>query len=214
MAKKFDDELLDDARKENKKFHQNGSGGGSDVKTDTQNSGTDDQSQGNAGEDKKTDPKNTGSESSHSNPPPPPPKDEFQEKFDEYFKGMENIIAGRAITEIADDFKTKMLYVYAKKHKVDIPMDVLRMDEKSKMFCAFLIDHAIKNKMLDWIKKYPLIAAAGVVAVSGASSFLLIQMMKQKDDDNENLRKENEDLKKKAASNTDVKDIIAILDKK
>lgn len=125
-----------------------------------------------------------------------PQPDELKEKFDEFAKGL-NFVTGAAITEIIDDFKTKLLFVHAEKKGCKIPIEALKMDPKAKEFCAYLVDYAVKNKVVDWVKKYPLIAAGGVVAITGGMSYMFIEMMSKKQNETEKLKKELEFYKSK-----------------
>lgn len=148
----------------------------------------------------------------------PPQNSEFKEKFDDYFKGAGSIIAGETVVNMIDDFKSKLLFIYAKKCKVEIPIEALQMDEKGKQFAAFLVDHAIKNKLFGWVEKNPLLAATGVVAISGVSTYLMIEMLKKSNSEAENQKKENDILKKQiealknTATDQTAKDVIKNLD--
>lgn len=210
---KIDTDLLNSARDENRAYNRENPGATNAGAETVQTSGATAQQDDPPVMDKaanqsgKAEEKTNTSGSQGADTMPPPPQgpdpavgsDDFKEKFDEYFKGVGSIIAGSALVELIDDFKTKALYIYAKKQKVDIPMEALKMDPKSKEFTSFLVDYAIKNKLFGWIQKYPLIAATGVMAISGASTFMLIEMMKSGKDENEALKKEVADLKRRAS---------------
>lgn len=140
----------------------------------------------------------------------PPPRDEFKEKFDEYFKGIDNMIAGQTVVNIVDDLKANFLMIHAKKRGLDMDKKLFLMDPKAKEFCAFLVDHSIKGKIFEWVKKYPVIGAAGVLGISAASSYMLIEAMgKSKDEAESNKRKaeqaeeEIENLKRELAKHTE-----------
>lgn len=199
MAGKLDAELLDAARKEHKSnAHKNtesqsstdqssssgsmNQGGGNNSAGSEQSAGTDQaQSQTQGG---------NSSNANFDTQIPPPQKDEFEEKFNEYFKGMDSIIAGNVVVEMVDDLKSNLLLIYAKKQGVDIPKEALKMAPKAKEFTAFLVDHAIKNNLFSLIKKYPLVGAVGVVALSAGSTFLMINAMKKQGDEVDQLKKE------------------------
>lgn len=202
MALKIDKELVDDAKKEHKlNNHKNVS---ESVNNDVDKSvGENVENLVNQSETVNNETINNESVNSSN---------EFKEKFEEYFKGAGSIIAGSAITELVDDFKTKLLFIYAKKQGVDLPVESLKMDAKSKEFCSFLIDYAIKNKLFGFIEKYPLVAAGGVVAISGLSSFLFVEMMKKSTEKAKQAEKENEILKTELKKYKDAEVVRPILE--
>ena len=120
-------------------------------------------------------------------------KEELKEKLNEFSKGI-GLLTGQAITEIIDDFKSNLLWIYAKKKGVDLPKEALKMDAKAKEFCAFLVDYGLKNKLSEYIEKYPLVAAGGVVVLTGAVSYLTIEMLSKTNNENEELKKQIERL--------------------
>lgn len=190
MAKKFDPELVADTRTENKKYVSKNpvSAPGNDPVI-TPDPVVSDEPIINASEEK------TNS-TAGAFVAPEPEKDEFQERFDEYFKGAGKMIAGATVVELVDDLKANLLWIYAKKSGVDVPKDALKMDAKSKELAAFCVDYAVKNKLFDFLKKYPLVAAGGIVAVSGVTSFLFIQMLKGANDEKKKMQDEIDKLKK------------------
>jgi hypothetical protein len=103
--------------------------------------------------------------------------EEFKKKFEEYFKG--SAISGTVAVDMVDGLKAQFLWIYAKKCKVDLPQDAFRMDPKSRELAIFLADYAIKNKLLDIIKKNPLITAVGILGISAGTSYLMIEMLKK-----------------------------------
>jgi len=137
-----------------------------------------------------------------TNPNPEPVDSEFKQKFDEYFKGAGSMIAGETVVGIIDDFKTNLLWMYAKKNNLDIPKSALQLDPKAKQFASFLVDHGIKNKAFGWVEKNPLLAATAVVGIGGLSSYFMIEMLKKGNTETEKLRKENERLKAEAEAKT------------
>lgn len=189
MAKKIDDELIKDVRVDNKKFIQ------TNPQTDAGTNNTTAPTRGEASTEPEL--KNVSNETNSTTNQPliEPEKDDFKEKYEEYFKGIGSTIAGSVVVNMVDDLKTNLLYIHAKKQGVDIPKEALQMDEKAKTFAAFLVDYGIKNKMFDLIKKHPLLAAGGVVAISGLTTYLMVEMMKTKTDDNAKLKAEVELLK-------------------
>lgn len=198
---KFDKNLVNAAKTENKDFViKNGSTVNSEVKTETA-----------ANQTVSTEaPKNenlnlvnaAGDQNSApvQNIPPVQERDELDIKLDEFSKQFGGMLAGPAIIEMIDDFKTKALYVRAKSNGVDIPMEALKMDEKTKGLASLLVDHAVKGKIFEYLKKYPLIGAGVVVAISAGSSFAIIEMMKKNNDELAKLRAENEKLKSNSGS--------------
>lgn len=208
MAKRFDDELIKDAREENKDFVKKQEA----AKEQTQTQQTTNQTPPN--EKINLENGTTAAESQNTGPDilnQEPVNNDFREKFDEYFKGQGSIIAGQTVIGFIDDFKTKLLWLYAKKNGIDIPQEALQMEPKSKEFAGFLVDYAIKNKLFGWVEKNPLISAVGVVAISGVSSYLMIEMLKKGNSEVEKLKAENEKLKKQAEENI-VKNTIENLD--
>lgn len=127
--------------------------------------------------------------------PEPQNTNEFKEKFEEYFKGMDGLIGGELIAGFVDGLKADFLFIHAKKNGVDLPKEAFLMDEKSKKFTVFLIDHAIKNKLFGVLEKYPLLAASGVIALSGLASYGMIQMLSKGKKETEDLKKQNEKMK-------------------
>ncbi len=140
-------------------------------------------------------------------------QDEFKEKFDEYFKGSP--ITGTVVTEFVDDLKCNLLMIYAKKNGLDMTKDMFAMNAKSKELTAFLVDYGVQNKLFEWIKKYPLLAAGCVVGISACSSWLMVEMMKKGKDETEAAKKENQALKdelealkrQRSAGRTDISDV-------
>lgn len=126
-----------------------------------------------------------------------PSGNEFKEKFEEYFKGMDGLIGGEVIAGIVDDLKANFLFIHAKKNGVDLPKSAFLMDEKTKKFAAFLIDHALKNKLFTVIEKYPILAAVGVIGLSGVSSYLMVEMFKKGNKETEEMKKKTADLEAK-----------------
>lgn len=115
-------------------------------------------------------------------------KEELKEKFESFSKDL-NFLTGAAVTEIVDDFKTKLLWLYAKKKGVEVPQEALKMDGKAKEFCSVLVDYALKNKLFSYIEKYPLIAAAGVVALTAGTSYIFIETMANANEEKETMLK-------------------------
>lgn len=198
MAKKIDDELLDDLRQENKNYHKNGGNHNTSVNSEKKlDPPPPPQSPPPLGEEKyKEENKNTSSATDPNINNETPPKDEFQEKFDEFFKNNP-LIAGTTAVNLVDDLKTNFFMVYAKKNGVDMPKEAFAMDAKTKEFTAFLVDHAIKGKMFEWIKKYPLVAALGVFGLSAGTTFLMIKMLAAEKNDKEEMAAKIKDLEKK-----------------
>lgn len=202
MAKKLDNDFLADSKKENRnesrKFQTNKS-------EEAEPAAVDFTSQGEATEPLTASNTNTANTNNSFTIPPPqePEKDLFKERFDEYFKGMDGMIGGQIAVNLVDDLKASFLLMYAKKQGIEIEKSALLMDDKTKNFAAFLVDHAIKNNFFDIIKKYPILAALGVIVISGGSTFLMLQMLKgmkteskQKDDEISQLKKDIEALQK------------------
>lgn len=203
---KISNELYEDLRKEDKNYKKNG-GSGESVSNPGVNSKTETKTETNAEtkkesetEDKKTS-ENSGSSdaggSANSGPsftPPIEEKDEFKEKFDAYFKGAGSIVTGSAIVGIVDDLKANLLLIYAKKKGVDLPKDAFKLDKNSAELCGFLVDYAVKNSLFDWVKKHPIISAAGVVGISALTSYVFIEALGKGEKEKEDLKKRNEDL--------------------
>jgi hypothetical protein len=103
---------------------------------------------------------------------------EIEDKFQKYADKFKSF-TGRAIIEFVDDFKTNALWLYALKNKINIPKDALKMPEDGKDLCSALIDYAIQDKLLDYIKKYPLLAAGALVGINAGSTYLLIETLKK-----------------------------------
>lgn len=207
-------EALNDAkrenRKESKKFNRGGSSTATVLNPDLANSSGPTASDNETAQDHKTDQSAPDNTTAFTMPPPPiqePVRDEFQERYDEYFKKVGGVIAGDMVVNFIDDLKTNFLYLYAKKNGIDVGKDALKMDEKSRGFAAFLVDEAVKNNLFTWIKKYPLIAGLGVIVISGGSTFLMLQMLKKSTDESkkkdeliEKLQKEKRDAERRAAT--------------
>jgi hypothetical protein len=198
MAKKFDPEFISDTKAENSKESKK-------FKSETVN----DEPAASLNPEQINEPIHAATDaenktaSSQIPPIPEPEKDLFKERFDEYFKGIDGLVGGQIAVGLVDDLKASFLFMYAKKQGIEIEKSALLMDEKTKNFAAFLVDHAIKNNFFDIIKKYPILAALGVILISGGSTFLMLQMLKgmksesqKKDDEISKLKKEMEDLKK------------------
>lgn len=212
MATKIDDEMVDDARKENKEFvkkngHSNGQNGTGTNQTKTENNSSTNNS-ANTSEEKKEE---KGSENSEKKDQQgdqngnnnfdftnqnSQPKDEFQEKFDQFFKDNP-LIAGNTAVNLVDDLKANFFMVYAKKQGVEMPKEAFAMDAKTKEFMAFLVDHAIKGKMFEWVKKYPLVAALGVFGLSSGTTFLMIKMLASEKNEKEEMSEKIKALEKK-----------------
>lgn len=211
MAIKVDKELIDDARKENRQNH--GKNGTTNLNGQENNSPAPEReetagqnSQTTNGQEKinnaKTENANSNSQENtqqnfYQEQQTDSSQGEFKAQFDEYFKGSESIIAGEAITGMIDDLKANFLLVYAKKQGVDMSKSAFLMDEKSKKFSSFLIDYAIKHKLVGIIEKYPLMAAGGVIALSGLTSYLFVTAMGNQKKETEDLKKKNADLEEK-----------------
>lgn len=218
MAKTFKPEALDDAkrenRKESKKFNSTNNGEASEA---NQNHNANQGPGPSASTNTQSQTQNTTSENVNFTIPEQkeePIRDEFKERYDAYFKSMGGVVAGDMVVNLVDDLKTNFLYLYAKKHGIDVGKEALQMDPKSKSFAAFLVDEAVKNNFFNWIKKYPLLAALAVILISGGSTFLMLQMLKKsndeskkKDDIIEKLRREKAEAERKNA--TDVTDLNA-----
>lgn len=215
MAKTFDPEALQDAKRENskesKKFNSAPAPG---VSESNQNP---DPASPNSAENTKTNSENTTKENTGFTIPgqkEEPIRDEFKERYDAYFKNMGGVLAGGMVVDMVDELKTSFLYLYAVKNGIDVGKEALQMDPKSKAFAAFLVDEAVKNNFFEWIKKYPLLAGLAVILISGGSTFLMLQMLKKsndeskkKDDIIDKLRREKAEAERRNA--TDVKDMNA-----
>ncbi len=221
MAKKLDQEFIKDSRAENQKFRrgvQNGTSPLNDTKAPEQgapeeNQGTPPgaeesgkQSEANAGQQSHEAGNSEQSQSFHNPPPPPPEKNEFKEKFEDYFKGIGKSITGEVVVNMVDDLKSNLLMIYAKKQGLDIEKEKFKMDKKSHDFAVFLVDHGLKNKLLDFLEKRPLLAAGGVIALSAGSSFAMIELLKtmksgekKQEEENARLRKQIAEMKRKQA---------------
>jgi hypothetical protein len=208
MAKKIDNDFLNDTRTENRKEGKKFS---SDTTENfqTQDPPPQQKTTQNQNEQQQTsqpgNAQNTQANSENLNPPPIDHKDEFRERYDDFFKGMDGMIAGDMVIGLIDDLKANFLYLYAKKNNISgVGKKEMEMDDKSRKFAAFLVDHAIKNNFFETIKKYPLLAALGVILISGGSTFAMLQMLKSsnntaksKDEEIEKLKKDLENLRKK-----------------
>lgn len=135
-------------------------------------------------------------------PPPVPPspedqgKEEFKKQFDEFFKGNP-FISGTIAVELVDDLKANLLLIYAQKQGVNtITKDMLATSPNVKKLTAFLVDHAIKNKLFDWLEKHPILGALGVLGISAGSSLLMIEMLRKGQTDAEKAKAQNEKLQK------------------
>jgi hypothetical protein len=209
MPKKFDPEFISDTKAENSKESKK-------FKSETVN----DEPAASLNPEQINEPIHAATDaenkttSSQIPPIPEPEKDLFKERFDEYFKGIDGLVGGQIAVGLVDDLKASFLFMYAKKQGIEIEKSALLMDEKTKNFAAFLVDHAIKNNFFDIIKKYPILAALGVILISGGSTFLMLQMLKgmksesqKKDDEISKLKKDLEDLKRNAGREN-VSDVI------
>ncbi len=212
MAGRIDDDLVKDAKAEHKKHsskngteHNTGSQGSQGAQSNTGEESSKKSTENNSESTSSQSTSNSShaepgnSSSSHGSEQPntqPEVSPEFKQKFEEYFKGAGSIVAGSTIVEMMDDLKTNFFYIYAKKNGVDIPREGLKMDPKTKEFSAFLIDHAIKNKLFGWIEKYPLAAAGGVMLLSTGTTYLFIEMMKKTNAESEAMKMELENLRK------------------
>ncbi len=214
MATKIDDEMVDDARKENKEFvkkngHANGQNTGTNqnnqnTNSNTSNSSGDNKQEENSNSEKKegTDSKkdqNTTDQNGQQNNfdfTNQAQGNEFEEKFNEFFKNNP-LIAGTTAVNLVDDLKANFFMVYAKKNGVDMPKEAFAMDAKTKEFTAFLVDHAIKGKMFDWVKKYPLVAALGVFGLSAGTTFLMIKMLASEKNEKEEMAEKIKVLERK-----------------
>ncbi|GAB4451209.1 MAG: hypothetical protein OHK0036_11320 [Bacteroidia bacterium] len=103
---------------------------------------------------------------------------EIEDKFQKYADKFKSF-TGRAIIEFVDDFKTNALWLYALKNKINIPKDALKMPEDGKDLCSTLIDYVLQDKLLYYIKKYPLLAAGALIGVNAGSTYLLIETLKK-----------------------------------
>jgi len=205
MAKKVDADFLQDSKNENrtesKKFGSKGNGqtpppAPIETQTPPPVPGSENKIPENLNE-----PVIPANENLNSDLPPlQPESDPFKEKFDEYFKGMDGMIGGQIAVGLVDDLKASFLLMYAKKQGIEIDKTALMMDEKTKNFAAFLVDHAIKNNFFDIIKKYPILAALGVIVISGGSTFLMLQMLKGMKSENSKQETEISELKKELES--------------
>lgn len=102
---------------------------------------------------------------------------EIEEKFAKYSDKFKNF-TGKTIVEFVDDFKTNILWLYALKNKINIPKEAFKMPDDGKEMCAALLDYAVQDKLLEYIKKYPIIAAGAIIGMNAGSSYLLIEAMK------------------------------------
>ncbi|MCX7928983.1 MAG: hypothetical protein N2558_04890 [Patescibacteria group bacterium] len=117
---------------------------------------------------------------------------ELEEKFQKFADKFDGKI-GRSVTEFVDDFKTNLLWLYALKNKINIPKEALKMPEDGKDLCSTLIDYAISDKILEYIKKYPILAAGALVAINAGSSYLVIEALKSNKQEAKNTSRENKE---------------------
>lgn len=226
MAKKLDPEFLIDTRKENRKQGAGASAESSTSENTQKPEPSADLGSGSSKADpEKKEPENKKSSEQSSGSsagqgaeipnPEPEVKDNFKEKFDEYFKGMDGLIGGEIAVNIVDDLKSSALLMYARKNGIDkITKADLAMDEKSKKFAAFLVDHAMKNNLFEILKKYPLLSALGVIVISGGSTFLMLQMLKNTNaeaaaKEKEYQKRERESAEKLAKMEQKIKDMVS-----
>ncbi|MCX8143934.1 MAG: hypothetical protein N3F62_06705 [Bacteroidia bacterium] len=108
----------------------------------------------------------------------------IDEKFKKFADKLQNY-SGRVIVEYVDDFKSNLLWIYAKKNKVEIPKEAFKMPEESKDLCSTLVDFAIQDKLLEYIKKYPLLAAGALISINAISGFVVINALKENKEQSE-----------------------------
>lgn len=215
MATKIDDEIMDDARTENKNFvKKNGLNGHSGANTNTSNqnnssntsvnqngdqkdekkSGDSGKNEGNGSQDQNANNQNTQQNFDFTNQTQQ--KDEFEEKFNEFFKNNP-LIAGNTAVNLVDDLKSNFFMVYAKKQGVEMPKEAFQMDAKTKEFTAFLVDQGLKGKIFEYVKKYPIVAALGVFGLSAGTTFLMIKMLASEKNEKEEMAEKIKALEKK-----------------
>lgn len=115
---------------------------------------------------------------------------ELEEKFKKFSEKFDGKI-GRAVVEFVDDFKSNLLFIYAAKNKVNIPKEVLKMPEDGKDMCATLLDYAISDKLMEYIKKYPILAAGALFGINIGSSYLIIESLKKNEAEKKEKHEEN-----------------------
>lgn len=208
MAVKGNFEGLSDAKKEDRKESKKFTNG-----TETSDSQTASQSQSQSQSTNPPSPdqdtvKTEPASGTQSTPPPIPPpvqpgaepaRDEFKERFEEYFKGVGGLFTGDLIVGWVDGLKADLLFLYAKKNKIEVTKDMFTMDAKSRKFAAFCVDEVVGKNIFEWIRKYPLLGALVPFGVSIGGSLILLRMLKGSNEENKKKDEENAELKRTIA---------------